>query len=165
MNWTGLLFGLALGAVLTGGAAAAFLPRVHAAALALAACGFGVAGMCLVLGSDLVAIVVAVVLGAAVPAALMVAAALAPPAEPDVRPAPRGRLVFGAATVGMAAVLAVLLVRTPWPAMGGQRELTIAWAGSRLLSDYLPALVATAALVGLAATAAVALLRPRARRR
>ncbi len=165
MNWPGLLFGLALAAALTGAAAAAFLPRAHAAALALAACGLGVAGMCLTLGSDLVAIVVAVVLGALVPAALLIVATLAPPAEPDLRPSPSRRALVGVATAALAAVLTVVLARTPWPALGGQRELSFAWAGSRLLSDYLPALVASAALLGLAATTAVALLRPRARRR
>ncbi len=165
MNWPGIVFGAALATAIGGAVAAAFLPRVATATLALAASAIGVALMCLALGADYLALVIAVVPGAAVPGALIAACALAPPADPDVRAARGRRVAVGAGVVALFVALTLVFAGTPWPDAAGRRELTVDWLGSRLLSDALPVLVVATALLGLAAVGAVALLRPRARRR
>jgi NADH:ubiquinone oxidoreductase subunit 6 (subunit J) len=161
VNWTGLLFGLAAMVAVLGGAAAAFLRDALRAVAALAVAMMGVAGMCLALGNDFLAIVIAFVLASAVPAAALVAALLAPPPVPDAR---RGAWSVGRAAIVAAAVWAALglvLVRAGWPVAGGRRETGAAWVGFRLLSDDLSVLVAAAALLALSSLGAVALLRAR----
>lgn len=165
MNWAGIAFGAAMAAAVAGGAGAAFLPRLVPAALALAGAGLGVAGMCLVLGADYVAIVVALLLGALVPSALLIVAVLAPPPEPDLRSSLRRRGAVAVLTTGIFFALVLTLTRRPWPPAGGPRQLTVEWLGSRLLTDDLPILLAAAGLLAVAASGAVALLRPRARQR
>lgn len=161
MNWTGFLFGLAAMAALLGGAAAALLRDALRAVAALAVAMMGVAGMCLALGNDFLAIVIAFVLASAVPGAALVVALLAPPPVPDVRPGawPVGRAVIAALLIW--AGLGVLLARAGWPAAGGRRETGAVWVGFRLLSDHLSVLTAAAALLALSALGAVALLRAR----
>ena len=155
-----MVFGGSLALALIAGAGAAFAQRPRHAVLSLSASMVGVAGTCLVLGNDVLALVILVLLAASVPAALLVALSLAPTPEPDARAGRSGLLVAAGISVGFA-LLAWILTRTPWPPAGGIRQTGIEWLGSRLLTDHLLALDLMAALLGLAGIGAVALLRGR----
>jgi NADH:ubiquinone oxidoreductase subunit 6 (subunit J) len=160
-TWAGVLFGGCAALALVGAAGAVFARETPHAVGAAAAALLGVAGMCLALGSDFVAVAVALVLGVAVPAALLVAAHVAPPPTPDLRPG-RARIV-GAAVLVVAgfAALGWAVTQTAWPPAVGQRDLTAPWLGWRLLTDDLLALVLLMALLGVAGIAAASLLRGR----
>jgi NADH:ubiquinone oxidoreductase subunit 6 (subunit J) len=160
-----MLFGLAMATAIGGAAAAAFLPRLVPAAWSLALAALGTAGICLLLGADYVAILIALALGALLPSALIVAAVLAPPHQSDIRLSPLRRRAVTVLTVALFLVLTAVLAKMPWPAPGGASRSGYEWLGSRLLSHDLTLMLAAAALLGLAATGSVALLRPRARRR
>jgi NADH:ubiquinone oxidoreductase subunit 6 (subunit J) len=164
VNWTGVVFGVSIALALIGGVGAAFAQRPRASVYCLAIAMLGIAGICLALGNDLLAILVATVLGAGVPSAFLVALLLAPAPEPDVH-AERGRVLVTLAgiTAGFAA-LGWLLSRTPWLPAGGTRQNAIEWLGSRFLTDHLLTLDLLAALLATAALGAVALLRGRSRR-
>jgi NADH:ubiquinone oxidoreductase subunit 6 (subunit J) len=161
VNWAGLIFGAGAALALSGGVAAAFSRGARQAVFALAAAMFGVAGMCLALGNDFMAIAVLTVLGAGVPSMLFTAILLAPPAEPDRRPgAGRGASVAALAVLA-ALALATLLTRTRWAPAAGQRRTQIEWLGSRLLTDHLLTFGVLALLLAAVALGAVALLRAR----
>jgi NADH:ubiquinone oxidoreductase subunit 6 (subunit J) len=124
VNWAGLLFGLCAAVALLGAAAAVFARETPHALAAAAAALLGVAGMCLSLGSDFVAVAVALVLGVATPAAALVAAHVAPPPVPDLRPGP-GRLVGVAAVIlALFAALGWAVTQTAWPPAAGPRDHT-----------------------------------------
>ena len=164
MNWTGFLFGLSAMLALIGGAAAAFLRDSLRAILALAVAMLGVAGMCLALGNDFLALVIVLVPASAVPAAAIAAALVAPPPVPDTR---AGRWSLPRAVAAAALVwagLVALLGTAAWPAAAGQRQSGAEWVGFRLLTDYLPVLAALAALLALCGAGAITLLRARSDR-
>jgi len=161
VNWAGLVFGLSLVLALLGAFVAVFAQRSRHATSGLAAGMCGVAGICLALGNDFLALMVLVLLGVAVPAAMIAALLLAPVPEPDVR-AERSRGVLVA--LGIAAgfgVLAWVVTQAEWQPAGGSRQQSIEWLGSRLLTDHLLTMALAAAWLGLSALAAVALLRGR----
>lgn len=161
MNWSGLVFGASAALALGAGAGAAFARRTRHAVVALAAAMCGVAGICLTLGNDFVAIAALTVLGAGVPSVLLAAVLLAPPAEPDLRPGAARRAVLAALGAVCFGALALLLTRTPWAPPGGSRQTQIEWLGSRLLTDHLLTLGLVCLMLATAAMGAVAVLRAR----
>ncbi len=163
MNVVGILFGVSLALALIGGAGVAFAATTRASVYALATAMLGVAGVCLALGNDFVAIVVLIMMVLTVPAIFLMTLDLAPPPQPD-----RASSGVAAVAAGMAiggAALAWLLVRTVWLPAGGARENTIEWIGSRFLSDHLVLMDLLAGFLALSSIAALALLRGRARSR
>ena len=160
MSWAGPVFGASLALALAGATGAAFVQRPRQAICLLAVSMFGVAGACLALGNDFLAVAAAGVLGVLVPVMLLSGMLLAPLPEPDARGGSRGAWVAGGIVAGFA-LLAWLLTRAPWPPAGGQRQTAIEWLGSRLLTDHLLTLDLGAALLGLAGLGVVALLRGR----
>ncbi len=163
MNVVGILFGVSLALALIGGVGIAFAVTTRASVYALATAMLGVAGVCLALGNDFVAIVVLVMMVLTVPAVLLLTLDLAPPPQPD-RSSSGGAAITTGMVIGGAA-LAWLLVRTVWLPAGGARENTIEWIGSRFLSDHLILLDLLAGFLALSSIAAIALLRGRARSR
>jgi len=161
MNWTGVVFGAAMALALTGAAAAALLPRARHGIVGLAASMLGVAGICLSLGYDFLAVMIAVVLGAVVPTIMLAALLLAPLPVPDAQAGRRRATAVSVLMVLGFVALGWLLTRAPWPPAGGARQNSVAWLGSRLLTDHLLTLDLVAALLGLAALSATALLRGR----
>ena len=117
MNWAGFIFGAAatlaiLGAVIVAVARGA-VPAIAGFALSM----LGVAGVCLAIGDDFLAILIVLLLSAALPAGMLAAAKVAPiPAHP-----PRPSRLAAATVVGLTAfgALGTIIVRTPWPAAGG----------------------------------------------
>lgn len=160
MNWPGLVFGASLALALACGTGAAFVQAPRGAIAMLAMAMLGVAGVCLALGNTFLAVTVGLALGVLVPAMLLAASLLAPVPEPDSRGGARGGWVAGGIVFAFG-LLAWLLTRAPWPAQGGQRQTSIEWVGSRLLTDHLLVLELGAALLSLAGLGVVALLRGR----
>lgn len=160
MNWPGIIFGIALALALLGAAGAAFAQQARHAVCSLSVAMLGIAGVCLTLGNDVIAIVVTVVLAAAVPAAMLAANLLAPIPESDRREGRRGLVVALGVSVAFAA-LAFLLTRTAWVPAGGAPQTGAPWLASRLLTDHLVTMDLLALLLGLAGVGAVALLRGR----
>jgi len=161
MNWAGLMFGFSLALVLVGGGTAAFAQRPRIAVISLAAAMCGVAGVCLALGNDFLALLVLLLLAAAVPSAMLGALLLAPVAEPDSRAGGvRGPLVAAGIAAGFG-LLAWLLTQGAWLPAGGSRQQSMEWLGSRLLTDHLLTMELGAALLGLSSLGVVALLRGR----
>ena len=161
MNVIGILFGVSLVLALIGGAGVAFAATTRASVYALATAMLGIAGICLALGNDFVAIAVLIMMVLTVPAVLLLTLDLAPPPQPDVRNGVTVPVMAGMLTCG--AALALLLGRTVWLPAGGARENTIEWIGSRFLSDHLVLLDLLAGFLALSTVAVVALLRGRAR--
>ena len=161
MNWAGLMFGFSLALVLVGGSTAAFAQRSRAAVMSLATAMCGVAGVCLALGDDFLALLVLLLLAAAVPSAMLGALLLAPVAEPDTRAdGVRGPLVATGIITGFG-LLAWLLTQAAWLPAGGSRQQSMEWLGSRFLTDHLLTMELCAALLGLSSLGVVALLRGR----
>jgi NADH-quinone oxidoreductase subunit J len=161
MNWAGLVFGLSLVLALLGAGGAAFAQRSRNAVYCLAAAMAGVAGICLALGSDFLALLVLLLLGAAVPSAMMAALLLAPVPEPDTRDErSRPTIVALGIAVGFG-LLAWVVTQSAWLPAGGSRQQAVEWLGSRLLTDHLLTMDLAAALLGVSALGAVALLRGR----
>lgn len=164
MNWAGVIYGVSIPLALIGGVGAAFARSTRSAVVSLAGAMLGVAGVCLALGNDFIAIVVATVLGAGVPSAFLLALALAPAPDPDVRTGSRRGAVVAALMAAGFGALAWLMTRGPWPPAGGTRQNSIEWLGSRLLTDHLVTMDLLAALLATSACGAIALLRARTRR-
>jgi NADH:ubiquinone oxidoreductase subunit 6 (subunit J) len=163
VNWAGFVFGGSATIAILGAAIVA-LGRGAAAVIAgFAFSMVGVAGVCLAIGDDFLAILIVLLLGAALPAGLQAAARLAPPAS---RPPQRSR-VAAAVVVGVTAfgALVTLIVRTPWPPAGGAREVAASWIVGRLMTDAVAALEMMGALLAVAAVGALALGRAASRSR
>ncbi|HEY2805252.1 MAG TPA: NADH-quinone oxidoreductase subunit J [Gemmatimonadales bacterium] len=159
MNVVGILFGLSLVVAIIGALGSALADSARTAIWSLAASMLGIAGLCLALGNDFVAIVVVIVMAILVPAILLLAVDLAPAPQLDVKEG--SALILATGAVAALLALAWLLVRTTWLPAGGARQNTIEWIGSRFLSDHLVALDLLAAMLALSAIGAVALLRGR----
>jgi NADH:ubiquinone oxidoreductase subunit 6 (subunit J) len=161
VNWAGLVFGLSLVLALLGAVVTSFAQRSRHVVGGLATGMCGVAGICLALGNDFLALLVMALLGAAVPAAMLAALLLAPVAEPDVRPGRSRSMAVALGIVVGFGVLAWVVTQTAWVPAGGPRQESIEWIGSRFLTDHLLTMVLGAALLSLSALGAVALLRGR----
>lgn len=163
MNWAGFVFGASATIAILGAAIVA-LGRGAAAAIAgFAFSMVGVAGVCLAIGDDFLAILIVLLLSAALPAGLLAAARLAPPAsQPPQRSRIAAAVLIGAATF---VALVTLIVRTPWPPAGGAREVAASWIGWRLMTDAVVALELVGALLAVAALGALALARAASRSR
>jgi len=161
VNWAGLVFGLSLVLVLLGAGGAAFAQQSRYAVYCLAATMTGVAGICLALGNDYLALLVFLLLAVAVPAAMIAALLLAPVADNDTRTeGRRGTFIAMGIVVGFG-VLAWVLTQAAWVPAGGPRQQSIEWLGSRFLTDHLLTMELGAALLALSALGVVALLRGR----
>ena len=159
MNFTGGLFGGALVLCLGGALAAAVLKNTRAAIVALSGSMLGVAGIALALGNDFIAVLVAGLLGIAVPAVALVALRVAPAPPRDVQM--DGRWSRPLLLLILFLILAWALLAAPWIPPGGTRQSGIEWLGSRLLTDHIILLLLLPALLAVAATSIVALLRGR----
>ena len=165
MNWAGLVLGASLALCLLGATITAFAKKPRAAVAGLSAALLGVAGACLAIGNEYLAIVIAAVPGLLVPATMVLALHAAPAPDTDLRP--RGRRGVFVAGILVLALLGIawLATRTAWPPAGGTLQDGIEWLGTRLLTDHLLTVVLTAALLAASACAAIALLRGRTARR
>lgn len=160
MNVVGILFGVSLALALVGGAGAAFSRDERTAVHGLAGAMLGIAGLCLALGNDFIAIMIVIVMVMAIPALLLLTMDLAPALGESAEPRRSAPLMAVGALAG-GGVLAWLLVRTSWLPAGGARQNSIEWLGSRFLSDHLVLQLLLAAFLALAAIGATALLNGR----
>lgn len=165
MNWSGLVIGVSLALCLLGGVITAFARTPRAATGGLAAAMLGVAGACLTMGHEYLALVIAGIGGAMIPSVMILA--LHAGAQPETDRRPRGARRLATATILLLVLFAVARVMTGavWPAAGGTLQDGIEWLGTRLLTDQLLLLDLAAALLAVTACAAVALLRGRTARR
>lgn len=157
MNWAGFGFGASATIAVLGAAVVAVVRGAAPAIAGFALSMLGVAGVCLTLGDDFLAILIVLVMSAALPAGLLAAAKIAPAAA---RP-PRRSRVSVAIGIGLAAFagLTALVLGTEWPPAGGQRETAAVWVGWGLLTDSVAALELVGALLAVAAIAALVLAR------
>lgn len=158
MNWAGFVFG-ASATVAVLGALIVTLTRGGTPAIAgFAGSMIGVAGICLTLGDDFLAILIVLVLSAALPAGMLAAVKLAPAAA--ARPRRPSRIAAAALlALGTFAGLVTLIARTPWPPAGGPRETGASWIGWGLLTYSVAAFELLAALIAVAAIGALVLAR------
>ncbi len=163
MNWAGFVFGAAATLAILGAVVVAVARGAAPAIAGFALSMLGVAGVCLALGDDFLAILIVLLLSAVLPAVLLAAAKLAPIAP---RP-PRPYRLAAAALVSLIAfgALVTVIVRTPWPAAGGAREVAASWLGWSLLTDGVAAFELLGVLLAVSGIGALVLARAAGRPR
>ncbi|MGD0991945.1 MAG: NADH-quinone oxidoreductase subunit J [Gemmatimonadales bacterium] len=160
MTWTSALFWVSGTMALLGAVLAVGLRNIFHNILGFALALVGVAGLFLTLGSDFLAMVLILVYVGALAIAMVYAVMLSYPL--DTKPEPR-RLpkVVGAAALAMlvAAALYVVVLGAHFVAADGPPETSAAWAGRRLLSDYVLAFELISVLLVVAMIGAVMVAR------
>lgn len=164
MNWSGFVLGLSLALALLGGGVTAFARQPRAAVGGLAAAMLGVAGACLTMGNEYLAIVIGGLGGVVIPSIMTLALHAGSTPESDLRL--RGRsLMWVWVILGVVLLTARIMLGAAWPPAGGSLQDGIEWLGSRLLTDHIATIVLACGLLSAAACAAVALMRGRTARR
>jgi NADH-quinone oxidoreductase subunit J len=160
VNWAGAVFGASAATALVGALCAVGLKSIFHNILGFALAMLGVAGVFLSLGSDFLAVVFVLVYVGAVAIAMVYAVMLSYPLDQAPRPRNRWKVAGAALFAGVAALaIWLVLTHTTWPPGGGRPEVSAAWAGYRLLSDYVLAFELISVLLVVAMRGAVMVAR------
>lgn len=160
MNWSGAVFGASAAIALVGAVLAVGLKNIFHNILGFAFAMLGVAGVFLSLGSDFLAVVYVLIYVGAVAVAMIYAVMLSAPLDQPHRPRSGAKIAGAALFAGVGALALWLVVgKARWLSAGGNRRITAADTGVRLLQDYVLAFELISVLLVVAMMGAVLIAR------